>query len=112
MADLTKDLLWSGIEGFTGLWDAAFTAQARDRARNVLESLLTEGLVDLYQFRGLPRNDAAPVALERGFALLHDHGSWSVPEEEDDTSVWYDTTEKGFDLYCEQYNSGVRLYRK
>jgi hypothetical protein len=70
MADLVKGLLWSGIEDFTGLWDAAFTAQAteglsslqvaRDRARRVLESLLTEGLVDLYQFRGLPRNDAAP----------------------------------------------------
>lgn len=63
MADLVKDLLWLGIEDFTELWDAAFTAQAterlssvemaRDRVWSVLESLLAEGLVDFYQFQGL-----------------------------------------------------------
>lgn len=85
---------------------------ARDRARSVLESLLADGLVDLYQFRWLPRNDSAPVGSERRFVLLHDDQFWATPEEADDISVWYDTTEKGFELYCEQYNNGVRLYRK
>jgi hypothetical protein len=122
VADLVKDLLWSGIEDFTGLWDAALTAQsaeglpsldmARDRVRSVLESLLAEGLVDLYEFRGLPRNDATPVAWERRFRLMRDDQFWAAPEDGDDVSVWYDTTEKGFELYCEHYNSGVRLYRR
>ncbi|GLW35425.1 hypothetical protein [Actinoplanes regularis] len=122
MADLVKDLLWSGIEDFTGLWDAAFTARAtdeitspemaRDRARSVLNSLLAEELIALYQFRGLPRNDAAPVALERRVEMLHENESWVVPEEENAVSVWYGTTEKGFERYCALYNGGVRLYRR
>jgi hypothetical protein len=122
MADLVKDLLWSGIEDFTGLWDAAFMVQAaesrpsldvaRDTARSILESLLAKSLVDLYQFRGLPQNDAAPVPPEWRSGLLHDDGFWVAPEEEDDVSVWYDTTEQGFELFCEQYNGGVLLYRK
>jgi hypothetical protein len=122
MADLVKDLLWSGIEYFTGLWDAAFTARsteglptlgmARDRAQTVLGSLLAEGLVDLYQFRGLPQDDAAPVALEQQAGLLGDDDSWAPPEDEGAVSVWYDTTEKGFELYCERYNGGVLMHRR
>jgi hypothetical protein len=122
MADLVRDLLWLGIEDFTGLWDAAFTAQAteglasletaRDRARSVLESLLAEGLVDLYLFQGLPRNDAVAIAHERRSALLDDDECWEAPEEEDDASVWFNTTEKGFELYCQEHNGGFRLYRK
>ncbi|MEU8813387.1 hypothetical protein [Actinoplanes sp. NPDC048796] len=122
MADLVKDFLWSGIEDFTGLWDAASIAKAvegllsletaRDRARAVLEYLLAEELVDLYVFRGLPQNDAVPVALEQQAGLLRDVRHWSAPGKEDDVSVWFDTTEKGFEWYCELYNGGVLLYRK
>jgi hypothetical protein len=122
MADVAKDLLWLGIEDFTGLWDAAFTAQAadgpvplesaRDRARSVLESLLAEGLIDLYEFHGVPRDGAEAIALERRAALLHNDECWAAPEEEDDASVWFRTTEKGFELYCEKYNGGFGLYRR
>jgi hypothetical protein len=122
MTDLVKDFLWLGIEDFTGLWDAALTAQtvegfpsfepARDRARTVLEYLLAEGLVDLYQSRGFPQNDAAPVARKQQAGLLHDYGLWSAPRKEDDFAVWFDTTEKGFVRYCELYNGGLLLPRQ
>lgn len=121
MADLVKELLWSGIEDFTGLWDAAYAVRAieglssldlaRDRARSVLEVLLAENLIDVYQFRGLPRNDAAPVALEQVAELLSNDTLWAAPHDENDISVWYDTTEAGFERYCGLYNGGVLLVR-
>src|SRR4028119_1454960 len=110
MSDLVKDLLWLGIEDLTGLWSAAWSAEAiegiasieaaRDRAPSVLGSLLAEGLVDLYLVHGLPQNAAAAVPHDRGPALLRDDECWTVPEE-GETSVWFATTEKGFDRYCE-----------
>lgn len=122
MAELVKEILWLGIEDFTGLWDAAYTVQfveklpsleiARDRARSVLEVLLADGLVELYQFQGPPQNDATPVESERRSGLLRVDGFWVTSGKEDEPSVWFDTTEKGFELYCKQHNGGVWLPRE
>jgi hypothetical protein len=94
--------------------DAAFQAQAvegitsleaaRGKALSILESLLAEGLIDLYLFHGLPRNDALPVTPERRSVLLQDERYWAVPEHEDDASVWFATTDKGFELYRKEHN--------
>jgi hypothetical protein len=114
VSDLASDLLWLGIEDFTGLWDAGFQAQAteeittretaRDRARSVLESLLAEGLVELYLFRGPPQNDAVAVAPDARAALLCNDECWAVPEEGGAASVWFATTDKGFQLYRKEHN--------
>jgi hypothetical protein len=85
---------------------------ARDRARSGLESLLTLGLVDLYEFRGLPRNDATPIASERQFRLMRDDQFWAALEDGDDASVWYDTTERASSCTASTTKSGVPLYRR
>jgi hypothetical protein len=109
---LVKNLLWDGVEDFTGLWDVVFEVQrtegfaqssaeeCREKAREVLELLLADGLIDLYLCRWPLDNDAAKVVPpDDRSAILRTDLSWTVEAE---TLVWFATTDKGFDFYSEK----------
>ncbi|MFI7602548.1 hypothetical protein [Actinoplanes sp. NPDC049681] len=112
MDPLVKNILWDGVEDFTGLWDVVFEVQrtegftqsspeeCREKAREVLELLLADGLIDLYTCGWPLDNEAAEVVLpEDRSAILRTDLSWTVEAE---TLVWFATTDKGLDFYGEE----------
>jgi len=105
---LTRNLLWSGYEDYTGLWDAAFEAKAingpqpiedaRECTRRLMESLLADGLIELFTCPWPPDNDAFEVVLpDDRTEILQDDMSWTA--EREGALIWYATTDKGFDSY-------------
>ena len=105
-----QQLLWDGVEDFTGLWQAEALARRdgespgvspRERARLALERLARSGLVEIYTCRGTPTDEACdrvgPEALSR---LLDIDTSWRVPDE-GEIGIWYDTSDEGFAAYQE-----------
>jgi hypothetical protein len=105
---LTRNLLWSGVEDYTGLWNVVFEVQAvngsqsiedaRGSARRIVHSLLVDGLIELFTCPWPPDNDAFEgVPPDDRSDILQDDMSWTVDKE--GPLIWYVTTDKGFDLY-------------
>lgn len=104
-------LLWDGVEDFTGLWQAEALARHSDggvpgvsprgRARRSLERLAISGLIVIYACRGIPTDKACDqVGLEGLSKLLDIDASWRAPDE-GEVGIWYDTSEEGFATYRE-----------
>jgi hypothetical protein len=109
MDTLERDLLWLGIEDYTGLWQAAVEVraalgpcsvrEAQDRARRMIESLLHRGLIELFLCQEPLDNETVEVVpLEKLSAVLGSEASWSAPEE-GGKSLRFATTDKGFAAY-------------
>jgi hypothetical protein len=64
-----------------------------------------DGLVELHRCTGLPNNTSEAVSPQEWPALLREQGSWAAPEE-DESSVWFVTTDKGFELYRTEHGWG------
>ena len=102
-------LLWDGVEDFTGLWQAEALARKlgsdlpgvipRHRARRSLERLVENGLVVVYACRGVPTDETCDqLGLEELPKVLDEGTSWIAPEE-GGIGIWYDTNDDGFDAY-------------
>jgi hypothetical protein len=99
MDTLERDLLWLGIEDYTGLWQAAAEAradagpcsihEAREQARRIIESQ-----------EPLNNETVEIVPPKRQSALLGEEASWTAPEE-GGRSLRFATTDKGFAAYQE-----------
>lgn len=109
MDDLERNLLWLGVEDYTGLWQAL--AEARDdtgqrppsetqrRVRQIVDSLLAEELIELFVCQEPLNNETVEIVPpERCFAVLEKAMSWRPPEE-GSKSIRFATTEKGFAAY-------------
>lgn len=101
-------VLWDGVEEFTGLWQVEFLARSRlhedptASARRALASLSEQGFVTVYSCRGLPSESTCdPIDPEHLTALLDLETSWEPPDE-GDSGIWFDTTEEGFSAYKEE----------
>jgi hypothetical protein len=115
METLERILLWLGVEDYTGLWQAIAEAQPdtesrsidEDRARpqtiarRAIESLLTEGLIELFVCPEPLSNETAQIVPPaRTTEILDQETSWTVPEEGGE-SVRFATTDRGFLKYRE-----------
>jgi hypothetical protein len=109
MDDLERNVLWLGIEDYTGLWEAALEAgpdtepssfgAVQARARLVIESLLGGGFIELFVFQGLVVSERAElVPPERHASVLGDDDFWKVPEGEGELAG-FAATEQGFAAY-------------
>ena len=111
MNSLERELVWNGYEDYTGLWDAFLTVrdsapgerstqEARELARQLIESFLARGWVELFISRG-PVGEAVyelvPAADQS--RVLDSDSSWSW--EAGDPLVWYATTDEGHSAYRE-----------
>ncbi len=107
---LELQLLWDGVEDYTGLWQAEALARRdgelpdvrpRARARLALKRLATSGLVVIYACRGTPTDEACDQVGTEGLSQLLDiDTSWVAPDE-GDVGIWYDTSDDGFAAYRE-----------
>jgi len=109
LSSFELQLLWDGVEDFTGLWQAEALARKygsdlqgvtpRNRARRSLERLAEDGLIVVYVCRGVPTDETCDrVGLEE-LPKVFDMGiSWIAPEE-GGIGIWYDTNDDGFDAY-------------
>ena len=103
-------ILWEGVEHFTGLWDVEVLARRehelsgvtpRDRARLALGRLAERGLIAIYTCRGIPTDETCvQVGVEKLSNSLEANTSWEAPGE-GQIGIWYDTTEEGFVAYRE-----------
>lgn len=111
MKSLELQLLWDGVEDFTGLWQAEALARDsdgdlpgaghRERARRSLESLVASGLIVVYACRGIPTEETCDQVRPENLAQLLDlDSSWEAPDE-GEIGVWYDTSDDGFAAYKE-----------
>lgn len=98
-----KEFLWSGYEDWTGLWEAVWWVQteypelrgapARDKAREVLRALLSEGLVYIC-FLDEDTNTESPIVKDEAHRILDEDSSWEPPTSPKH-QLRYLTTEKG-----------------
>ena len=106
MNSVERNLVWLGYEDYTGLLQAALemrdvpglhsTRDAQDCARQVLESLLSRGWIELYLTEGALDNETiSPVRPEDRLPLLESDPSWSSSDE-GKRLVWFATTDEGF----------------
>lgn len=109
MNAIERSLIWLGVEDYTGLWDASFEARsapgvhsiedARQYARQVVESLLARGWIELYICQEPLSNDSVElVAAEDRSRVLENDESWEVPESLG-KSVRFATTDEGLAVY-------------
>ena len=101
-----KELLWSGYEDWTGLWEAVWWFQteypelrgdpARNQARRFLKELVAEGLVRLC-FLDESTNMETPIEREKALEIMSKDESWSTPDRLEH-QVRYVTTEAGSKL--------------
>jgi hypothetical protein len=109
MDELERDLLWLGVEDYTGLWQAVAEARAeteayslseeRRQARRAIDSLLSRGFIELFVCQEPLNNETVEIVPpERQSAVLDDAASWEDPEE-GGKSVRFATTERGFAAY-------------
>jgi hypothetical protein len=100
-----RDLVWLGVEDYTGLWDASFAARsilepdspedARAYARRALESLLAKGWVELYVCKEPLNNDSVElVSPDERRRVLEADSSWEIPKPFG-RSVRFATTDEG-----------------
>ena len=109
MNSLEREILWNGYEDRTGLWDAFFVvrdekpgarsaSEARELTRQLIESFVDLGWVEIYSSRG-PVGEAVFTRVpkeEQAEVFASDH-SWTW--EDGDPLVWYQTTDEGLEAY-------------
>ncbi|WP_330465498.1 hypothetical protein [Micromonospora zamorensis] len=109
MDTLERNLLWLGIEDYTGLWDAVAEARgdgeprsthdALVQARRAIEFMLAADFAELFRCPEPLNNDTVElVSAEEQSAILNAGSSWVVPEE-GGTSIRFATTDRGFAAY-------------
>lgn len=107
MDELERDLLWLGVEDYTGLWQAVAEAHAATysisedlrQTRRTIDSLLSRGLIELFVCQEPLNNETVEIVPpERQSAVLDEVASWKAPEE-GGKSVRFATTEQGFAAY-------------
>lgn len=109
MNAIEQTLVWLGVEDYTGLWQVPIdvrgqpginsTQDAHSYARSVLESLLTNGWVELYICQEPLQNESVrlvPPEDRRG--VLDSDSSWQIPEPFG-KSVRFGTTDAGLAAY-------------
>ena len=106
---LQCNLLWLGVEDYTGLWQAVAEARndaepssihnARTEARRAIESMLCTELIDLFVCQEPFNNETVEIVpADARLAVLEDEASWIAPSE-GGRSVRFATTERGFAAY-------------
>jgi hypothetical protein len=109
MDEPKRNLLRLGAEDYTGLWQAVAEAcndiepcslsEARRQVRQIIDSLLVGGLIELFICQEPLNNEAVEIVPpERRPAVLDEVASWGAPEE-GGKSVRFSTTERGFAMY-------------
>lgn len=110
MNPVERNLVWLGVEDYTGLWQAAIEVRnvpgaqsphdAREYACHVIESLLDSGWIELYVCQEPLNNESVELVLaEDRSRILQCDSSWIAPEH--GKSVRFVTTDDGFDAYTE-----------
>lgn len=109
MDTLERNLLWLGVEDYTGLWQAVAEArddaepcsihEAQGQARRTIESLLAGGLIELFVCQEPLNNETVEIVPpEEQPAVLDEEASWTAPEE-GGKSLRFATTDRGFAAY-------------
>ena len=108
MDSLERNLLWLGVEDYTGLWQAVIEAggsatnsmsDARKRARRAIQSLLDNNFIELFACpEPIDNETVKPIPKERNLLILEEESSWVVPGE-GGVSLRFATTDRGFAVY-------------
>ena len=109
MNAVERNLVWLGVEDYTGLWDASLVVSgilgagsiedAREHARRVVESMLDKGWVELYVCQEPLDNDSIELVPPGDrHRILESDSAWEIPEAFG-KSVRFAATDEGVAAY-------------
>jgi hypothetical protein len=111
--EVTRALLWLGIEDYAGLWEAVWElntqrphvpeSENRRIAAQALRELLDAGQITLFRSRE-PYEDVRPIPTDEAEAVLASAESWVEPAP-GATSIRFSATESGEAAYNDMTRS-------
>jgi hypothetical protein len=101
------ELLQLGTEDYYGIFTADWSFRSRDqtgsaaspkqRAQEAIKSLVTQGLIALYQRNAWIEGTVTPVSSNQIEVLLADPATWAAPPTDNASYACFATTDKGID---------------
>lgn len=107
LREITKKILWLGIEDYSGLWEILWDLKTQDpllsegesyeMARDALQTSIKEGYLKLYRCQE-PYGELTEIPSEQAYSLVQDPKNWQEPQA-NSLSLRIGTTETGQEIY-------------
>lgn len=101
MSEDEQAILWAAYEGHAGLWDAVWELNAlhpnrdnRDRARQIVQKFLSEGLIALFD-EPIPEGELQALTPAQAQDRLENKMMWDAPESFEQPVVRFYATDAG-----------------
>ncbi len=110
--EITKKILWLGIEDYSGLWEILWElnsqypelaeAKRYELAQSTLQTLVDKGYLSLYRCQE-PYGELTEIPFNEVRSLIHNSENWKEPKP-DSLSLRISTTQEGEAAYITGIN--------